>query len=253
MDLPRRMGASMKILSIGNSFSDDAQRYLREIAIAEGVEIETLNLCIGGCSLQRHADNIKTGKRDYLFHYNGNVNCDDLITIDEGISMREWDIVTLQQVSTDSFKEDSFYPYVYEIAEYVKEKLPNAKTYIHQTWAYEHGCPRVFEVTDGKGTEFMLEGIRHSYRRARREIGAEAIIPSGELMELLYQNGASKIYRDTFHASLGLGRYAVALLWFKLFTGRDVLNNSFSSLDEPVSESDLEIAKRCVDLLSFEQ
>ena len=166
MDLPRCMGASMKILSIGNSFSDDAQRYLREIAIAEGVEIETLNLCIGGCSLQRHADNIKTGKRDYLFHYNGNVNCDDLITIDEGISMREWDIVTLQQVSTDSFKEDSFYPYVYEIAEYVKEKLPNAKTYIHQTWAYEHGCPRVFEVTDGKGAEFMLEGIRRSYRRA---------------------------------------------------------------------------------------
>ena len=108
-------------------------------------------------------------------------------------------------------------------------------------------------MTDGKGTEFMLEGIRHSYRRARREIGAEAIIPSGELMELLYQNGASKIYRDTFHASLGLGRYAVALLWFKLFTGRDVLNNSFSALDEPVSESDLEIAKRCVDSLSFEQ
>lgn len=253
MDVTRYMEDDMKILSIGNSFSDDAQRYLREIAISEGIEIETLNLCIGGCSLERHADNIKTGKRDYLFHYNGNVNCDDLITIDEGISMREWDIVTLQQVSTDSFKEDSFYPYVYEIAEYVKEKLPNAKMYIHQTWAYEHGCPRVFEVTDGKGAEFMLEGLRRSYRRARREIGAEAIIPSGELMELLYQNGASKIYRDTFHASLGLGRYAVALLWFKLFTGRDVLNNSFSALDEPVSESDLEIAKRCVDLLSFEQ
>ena len=252
MDVTRYMEDDMKILSIGNSFSDDAQRYLREIAISEGIEIETLNLCIGGCSLERHADNIKTGKRDYLFHYNGNVNCDDLITIDEGISMREWDIVTLQQVSTDSFKEDSFYPYVYEIAEYVKEKLPNAKMYIHQTWAYEHGCPRVFEVTDGKGAEFMLEGLRRSYRRARREIGAEAIIPSGELMELLYQNGASKIYRDTFHASLGLGRYAVALLWFKLFTGRDVLNNSFSALDEPVSEYDLEIARKCVESLSFE-
>ena len=38
----------MKILSIGNSFSDDAQRYLRAIAASEGVEIETLNLCIGG-------------------------------------------------------------------------------------------------------------------------------------------------------------------------------------------------------------
>ena len=44
----------MKVLSIGNSFSDDAQRYLRKIAAKEGVEIETLNLCIGGCPLSLH-------------------------------------------------------------------------------------------------------------------------------------------------------------------------------------------------------
>ena len=252
MDLTRYMEAGMKILSIGNSFSDDAQRYLREIAMSEGVEIETLNLCIGGCSLERHADNIKTGKRDYLFHYNGNVDCNDLITFDEGLMMREWDVVTLQQVSTHSFREDSFYPYIHEVASYVRAKLPGVKIYIHQTWAYEHGCPRSFEVTDGKGAEFMLDGIRQSYRRARSEICAEGIIPSGELMELLYQNGASKIYRDTFHASLGLGRYALGLLWFKLFTGKSTLSNNFVALDEPVSECDLEIARKCVESLSFE-
>lgn len=242
----------MKILSIGNSFSDDAQRYLRAIAQAEGVEIETLNLCIGGCSLKRHTECIKSGDKAYFFHYNGDVDRNDLISIDEGISMREWDIVTLQQVSTESFKEESFYPYIYEIAEYVRKKLPNAKIYIHKTWAYEHGCPRSFEVTDGKGAEFMLDGIRKSYARAKREIGAEGVIPSGELMELLYLNGATGIYRDTYHASLGLGRYAVGLLWYKLFTGRSVLNNSFSELDEPVSDSDLEIARKCADSLSFE-
>lgn len=242
----------MKILSIGNSFSDDAQRYLRAIAAREGVEIETLNLCIGGCSLERHASNIKSGERAYFFHYNGDVEKEDLITLDEGISMQEWDIVTLQQVSTHSFKEESFYPYIHEIAAYVREKLPNAKIYIHQTWAYEHGCPRSFEVTDGKGAEFMLEGIRAAYRRAKREIGAEAIIPSGELMELLYRGGAEKIYRDTFHASYGLGRYAVGLLWFKLFTGRSVLNNTYAELDEDVPERDLILARRSVESLSFE-
>lgn len=241
----------MKILSIGNSFSDDAQRYLHEIAKQEGVEIETLNLCIGGCSLERHADNIKTGKREYLFHYNGDVDCNDLITIDEGISMREWDIVTLQQVSTNSFKEASFYPYIFEVSNYVRAKLPRAKFFIHQTWAYEHGCPRVFEITEGNDADFMLDGIRRCYGRARNEIGAEAIIPSGELMELLYQNGAAKIYRDSFHASYGLGRYALGLLWFKLFTGRSVLNNCFKTLDEDVSERDLDIARRCADSLSF--
>ena len=241
----------MRVLSIGNSFSDDAQRYLRLIAKDEGVEIETLNLCIGGCSLKRHAENIKVGNREYLFHYNGDMYREDLVTIEEGISMREWDIVTLQQVSTDSFIEESFYPYIHEVVDYVREKLPMAKIYLHMTWAYEHGCPRVYEVTGGHDAEYMLDGIRRAYLRAKREIGADGIIPSGELMELLYQNGASKIYRDTFHASLGLARYALGLLWFKLFTGKSVINNGFDDLDEPVSQGDLEIARRCADSLEL--
>jgi hypothetical protein len=241
----------MKILSIGNSFSDDAQRYLREIAANDGLEIETLNLCIGGCSLKTHASHVKDGERAYLFHYNGDVDRDELISLQDGVAMRKWDVVTIQQVSTHSFVEESFYPYIHEVIAYVREQLPDAKIYIHQTWAYEHGCPRSFEVTDGKGAEFMLEGIRRAYARAKDEISAEAIIPSGELMELLYLNGASKIYRDTFHASMGLGRYVVGLLWYKLFTGRDVLNNTFSQLDEEVSKEDLAIARRCASLLDF--
>ena len=241
----------MKILSIGNSFSDDAQRYLREIAAHDGVEIETLNLCIAGCSLKTHATHVKDGQCAYFFHYNGDVERGDLISLQDGVEMRKWDIVTIQQVSVESFKEKSFYPYIHEVIAYVREKLPEAKIYVHQTWAYEHGCPRSFEVTDGKGAEFMLEGIRRAYARARAEIGAEAIIPSGELMELLYLNGASKIYRDTFHASYGLGRYAVGLLWYKLFTGRDVSANTFCQLDEEVSAEDLAIARRCVSSLDF--
>ena len=100
-------------------------------------------------------------------------------------------------------------------------------------------------------TTFQQEVVDSVYRRAKSEIGAEGIIPSGELMELLYKNGATKIYRDTYHASMGLGRYALGLLWFKLFTGRSVLNNSFSELDEPVSDEDLAIARRCAESLSF--
>lgn len=241
----------MKVLSIGNSFSDDAQRYLRAIAAADGVDIETLNLCIAGCSLETHAEHVKDGKAAYFFHYNGNVECPDLISLQDGIAMRDWEIVTIQQVSGYSFKPETFYPYIYEVVDYVREKLPNAKIYIHQTWAYEHGSERAFNVTDGKGAEFMLEGLRHAYAKAKEEIHADAIIPSGELMELLRVNGASKIYRDTFHAALGLGRYAVGLLWYKLFTGRSVLNNKYSELDEEVSAEDLAIARRCADSLSF--
>ena len=44
----------MKVLSIGNSFSQDAQKYLHRLAKQDGVELKTVNLYIGGCSLQRH-------------------------------------------------------------------------------------------------------------------------------------------------------------------------------------------------------
>ncbi len=38
----------MYILSMGNSFSQDAQRYLHRIAAADGVEFYICNLFIGG-------------------------------------------------------------------------------------------------------------------------------------------------------------------------------------------------------------
>ena len=41
----------MNILAIGNSFSQDAMRYLHKIAKADGVEFECFNIYIGGCSL----------------------------------------------------------------------------------------------------------------------------------------------------------------------------------------------------------
>ena len=55
----------MKILSIGNSFSQDAQRYLHELAKAEGVDIQTQNLYIGGCSLETHYQNMKGDLMEY--------------------------------------------------------------------------------------------------------------------------------------------------------------------------------------------
>ena len=61
----------MNILSIGNSFSEDATRYLHQIALFDNVEINTVNLYIGGCSLERHYRNILSEERVYELQYNG--------------------------------------------------------------------------------------------------------------------------------------------------------------------------------------
>lgn len=42
-----------RVLAIGNSFSQDAMAYLVQLAASGGVEMEAVNLYIGGCSLAR--------------------------------------------------------------------------------------------------------------------------------------------------------------------------------------------------------
>ena len=61
----------MKILSIGNSFSQDAQRYLHRVALREGVQMKTVNLYIGGCPLRTHYLNILDDNTAYDFQFNG--------------------------------------------------------------------------------------------------------------------------------------------------------------------------------------
>ena len=49
----------MKILSIGNSFSQDAHKWLHKLAKQNGCDLSTCNLYIGGCPLDRHFRNLK--------------------------------------------------------------------------------------------------------------------------------------------------------------------------------------------------
>ena len=126
--------------------------------------------------------------------------------------------------------------------------------YLQMTWAYEHGCPRVFEVTGGRDSDYMLDGIRKAYKRAKDKIGADGIIPSGELMELLYQHGASKIYRDTFHASFGAGRYTLALTWFVKLFGKSCIGNGFRGFDEEIDENTVALCQKIADsVVSFDK
>lgn len=57
----------LKILAIGNSFSQDSTTYLYDLAKSGGVELKVVNLYIGGCSLETHWNNIVENKKDYEY------------------------------------------------------------------------------------------------------------------------------------------------------------------------------------------
>lgn len=237
----------MKILSIGNSFSQDAHRYLHRLAKAEGENIKTVNLYIGGCSLRQHYLNILDDNAAYDFEFNGE-KTGLKASVRQALVSDEWDYVTVQQASQHSANVDSYNPYLMVLAEYVRKYCPKASLLVHQTWAYEAGSDKLLKI--GYETpEEMFADIRNAYHQAAKAIQAEGILPSGEAMIQALHNGMEKVHRDTFHASLGAGRYLLALTWYKVLTGNDVTGNNFSELDDPITDEEREIIIRTVNSL----
>ena len=236
----------MKILAIGNSFSDDATRYLYAVARADGYPMQVANLYIGGCSLALHHKNMQTGERAYTLGYNGHMTGFS-VSMEEGLTNRAWDVVTVQQASHESFNPATYTPYGEELAAYIREKAPTARLIVHQTWAYEKDSERLHQVAGYDRAEDMLADVVRSYAGFAARIQADGIIPSGEMLAALLQNGIERVHRDTFHASLGAGRYALALLWYRMLTGKRVAAIPFADLDEPIDPKAVDIIKATVD------
>lgn len=237
----------MKVLAIGNSFSQDATRYLRGIADAAGCKMKVVNLYIGGCSLATHFKNIISNNKAYSFEFNGEPT-GLFVSVEQALLSDEWDVITLQQASHYSGNYDSYQPYLNELAAYVRRYCPKSKLVIHQTWAYEEGCARL-EMAGFPDSNSMYLALSECYDKAAKDINADFIIPSGTVFKTLVETDVPKIHRDTFHALKGVGRYALALTWFRALTGMSVSDNTFDRFDEPVSEKEIKAVKDCVEKL----
>lgn len=235
----------MNILSIGNSFSQDAQRYLHRIAKADGFEMNTFNLYIGGCPLSKHYRNMLSDEREYELEMNGQ-GTGFPVSLKEALLNRNWDVITIQQVSNESPDYKTYQPYLQKVVDYVRECAPHAKLAFHQTWAYEENSKKLNEGMGYAHHEEMFADIKNTWQKALDETGADILIPSGECFEELLKSGIEKIHRDTFHASYGLGRYTLGLLWYRVLTGNDISAITFNDFDEEVKDAEIEIAKKCV-------
>lgn len=235
----------MKVLAIGNSFSEDGTRYLYQIAKADNYDMKVVNLSIGGCPLRLHFANSVENNRNYGMQLNGMVS-GFKVSIREALLSDEWDVVTIQQVSHASINYDTFQPYLNYMADYIRMHAPKAKLYLQQTWAYEEGSKRLCEELKYEKAGDMLQDVRVSYHKAAEDIRADGIIPSGEVMLEMVKRGIEKVHRDPIHAKLGIGRYALGLTWYATLTGKDVMNNPFTDLVEEASEEDMQIARECV-------
>lgn len=223
----------MKVLSIGNSFSEDAQRWLHDISLCGKTKIDTTNLLIGGCTLETHIDCIKNKKAIYCLQGN-RVEFIKNASVNEIIENEEFDIITVQQASGFSGRPQSYIPYLSEIVNYIKKYQPNTKLYFHKTWSYEidstHGDFAFYNKDQGE----MTRRISDCAEMVKR-LTDLPIIPVGDFIQYLrdntkefdYKNGGNSLCRDGFHLSFDYGRFAAAAVWHKTFTGENVNAESF--------------------------
>lgn len=236
----------MKILCIGNSFSQDATRYLQEIAEKNGDNYKVTNLFIGGCSLEMHYNNIIEDAEKYNVQTKGQFSL-EYTSISKALKSDKWDIVTVQQASHFSFDYSTYQPYLDFVVKTVREILPSAKIYVHQTWAYNDNSERL-KTMGFSSSEEMFENIQKSYNMTFNDINAYDLLPSGKLILSLSKRGVINTHRDGFHLSLGIGRYSAGLLWYyKLSKKTEIVD--IDSFDEEVSKEDIALAKEIIKTL----
>ncbi len=236
----------MKILSIGNSFSEDACHHLSPMALECDDGFCHGNLVIGGCSLERHFNNLLSGEPSYGYQKTGHAV--RAFSLKDGINDEDWDIVTLQQVSGDSGHPSTFFPYIFALADYIKQARPDAEIVLHKTWPYNKGSshPRFPEY--GSDPDRMLEEIDACYEEVKKRLGLNRVIPTGNVINRLRRQTDIELYRDNFHLSLVEGRYAASATWFEYLKLGDLMKNSYRPLVEGhrLSERNAEIIKKII-------
>lgn len=240
----------MRVLCIGNSFSSDATAYLHKTAASAGVHLETYNLYIGGCSLERHWNNVVSKARDYLLEINGEnsgkmVSIQDMTAPGRDGKRPYWDVVTVQQASHYSPRYESYQPYLKNLTDWLREHADFGELVLHQTWAYEQGSKRLNEELGYEDQADMFEDIRQAYGKAALDCGIGKTIPSGQIFQAFLKDGFGRMHRDTFHALIPLGRYVLSLVWMAVLT--DVSPEKATFCPEGLHEGVAACARRLVE------
>lgn len=253
-------GGKLKILAIGNSFSQDAVKHLYKIAEdpAVGVELSIGNLVIGGCPLERHANNIRENIRGYTyetFKKVGGAFKEDSRSgwsIKAALFAEDWDIISIQQVSglsgmIDTYNEDLDY-----IVEYLcKYKKSEAEIVWHMTWAYaqssSHGD---FPKYDKNQMTMYNKIVECAKKKIVPYPEIKQVTPSGTTIQNLRTSFiGDNLNRDGYHLKYNIGRYAAGMTWLKCLTGWDIDDITYKSTvkDQPdITDKELVAIKEAV-------
>ena len=241
----------LKVLMIGNSFSVQMVPSMPPIAKDLGLGLDICSLHIGGCSLERHWQNVcaptstpysvtrATTEGTQHKAFKGN--------IPSVLASEKWDVVTIQQASHFSWNPETYHPWGDNLVKYIRKKVPQAKVVVHETWSYTPWDDRLAGWQIGQAE--MYEKLHAAYADFAKGYGFD-IIPTGTAVQLVRKelpvrytenslggdvvgscafvekDGKWTPKGDVFHMGPD-GNYLQALVWTAKLYGADVTKCSY--------------------------
>lgn len=170
---------TLRLFLIGNSFSQNATRYLPQMAAGGNHPLVIQRAELGGSPLKRHWDHAAAFEADSLDPKGKPYNGKSLKML---LSEGTWDIVTLQQYSMHSTDPSTYEPYASKLFAYIKDLQPQARIVFHQTWAYRADAEGFGQTGEGQfaaSERDMWEKSRNAYRKIAQELRV-SLIPVGD-------------------------------------------------------------------------
>ena len=180
---PDRPGKTVRLLTVGNSFSGNATHFLGDLATAAGNTFVLRRADIGGGSMAQHWEKVlryEKDPQDKKAAYGAK-------SLQEMLSAERFDFVTLQQYSMISHDVATYRPYARNLYDFIKKHAPRAEVLVHQTWAYRCDDPRFTKKPAKPGQpatqEAMYRELTGAYETIAAELGVR-IIPVGDAFHL---------------------------------------------------------------------
>lgn len=237
----------LKVLAIGNSFSEDAlENYLHELAKAGDREIIIGNLYIGGAPLDLHVRNAQEDKAAYSYRkvqLDGSKTTQENTSISKALADEDWDYVSLQQASPLSGQYTVIMTSLPSLMDYVKEKvLPHTQLVYHQTWAYQADSKHEGFANYQGNQQQMYEAIASATKKISKQKGFAFVVPCGTAVQNARSSSIGDHYtRDGYHLDLNYGRFTAACTWYEKLFKLDSRKNNYRP--ESITQNQAEIAK----------
>ena len=193
----------LRVLMIGNSFSLSVMKELPKIVDAQDeYALDITSPYIGGCSLERHIKEYEAAKQDpehrpySLDRYVKGQGRSKRVkgNLIEALDAQKYDIITIQEASPRSMEEQGWDQYGDRLVAIVREKQPQAKLMLHQTWSYRSDAPLLKKWNISQ--DEMFARVQKVYADRAKHFGC-GVIPMGDAVQLWRKKAPMSFSRIT--------------------------------------------------------